>query len=94
MLAENNQYYTIIVAEPGAESYDSEEDYKYGRLLLLRSDPVMVQWWQSKVAKLLKNIEAIQKSLSSDKSDGAASKLVELRAEVVTYQDLIQKFAP
>jgi tRNA A22 N-methylase len=91
MIAENNQHYTIIVAEPGAESYESEEDYKYGRLLLLRSDPVLVRWWKSKVVKLLKNIESIEKSLSSDKSDNAAIKLAELQAEVGTYKDLIQK---
>lgn len=91
MLTENNQYYTIIVAEPGTEAYDTEEDYKYGRILLLRSDPLMVRWWETKQAKLRKNIEAIE--VTGDKGNNTSAKLAALRAEVKTYTDLIQKHA-
>eukprot|EP00029_Vermamoeba_vermiformis_P012951 TRINITY_DN7893_c0_g1_i1.p1 TRINITY_DN7893_c0_g1~~TRINITY_DN7893_c0_g1_i1.p1 ORF type:complete len:268 (-),score=40.97 TRINITY_DN7893_c0_g1_i1:56-859(-) len=91
MIAEHNQFYTIISAEPGTESYDSEEDYKHGRLLLLRSDPVMVQWWENKLTKLLKNITSIENNLSGDKSDNASIKLAELQAEVNVYRVMIQK---
>jgi tRNA A22 N-methylase len=93
MLEENHQYYTIIVAEPGTESYKSDKDYKYGRLLLARSDPILVRWWEAKLAKLLKNIVAIEQKVSgTDRaSDNANMKLAELKAEVDHFSDLIQQ---
>lgn len=91
MLEENNQYYTIIIAEPGEQTYD-DEGYKYGQLLLLRSDPIMVRWWEVKLEKLIKNIMSIEHRQLNTASNNANAKLVELNKEVETYRQLINMY--
>ena len=41
MLKEDNKPYVLMRCEKGAEKYDREIDYLYGKLLLEKKDPVL-----------------------------------------------------
>ncbi len=41
---EAGKTYTILVATPGSESYNTENEYRYGRIPLRERDPVLKEW--------------------------------------------------
>jgi tRNA (adenine22-N1)-methyltransferase len=60
MVSEQGKYYVIIRAVPGAERYDEEIDYLYGKKLIEESDSVFLRFMekeQSRVEKVLQKLE-------------------------------------
>lgn len=62
MIKEDGKYYTIIRCIPGAEKYQREIDYLYGKRLLLEKEPLLKELLIAEEGKYLFLEEKLQKS--------------------------------
>lgn len=51
MLIDRDKHYWILVCEPGIEEFDKPWQYRYGRCLVERKDPVLYEYLQHKYNK-------------------------------------------
>ena len=77
MLIDRDKTYWILVCEPGQEVFEKEWQYRYGRCLTERKDPVLYEYLQHKYNK---NAELIENLHGSD-SEAAQERLTSLRCE-------------
>ena len=81
MLIDDGKYYTIIKATEGECRYDSIEEYRYGRLLLLEKNPVLHMFLGRELEKKTE-IEAIIKASGGDASIRRLEEIAEEKAVI------------
>lgn len=62
MLIEDGKYYTVIKAGKGTEKYEADREYRYGRVLLERQDPCLLEFLKVREQKLLTLLSCIKDS--------------------------------
>lgn len=77
MLIEEGKFYTIIRAIDGAEAYEREIDYEYGKCLLDERHPVLFQFLQ----KERKALQKIEQTLLMHSTAGAKKRCEQIRDE-------------
>lgn len=67
MLIEDGKYYTVMRAEPGADTVQyTRKEWKYGRYNLEQQDPVLLEFLIKEQRKLLEIKESVCSGLSED----------------------------
>ncbi len=77
MLIDRDKHYWILICEPGRETYEADWQYRFGKPLAERKDPVLRGYL---LHKYNKNAELIE-GLSSGESEAAVQRRCQLQAE-------------
>ncbi len=77
MLIDRDKHYWILICEPGKETYEADWQYRFGRSLTERKDPVLHGYL---LHKYNKNAELLE-SLASSESEAALQRKYQLQAE-------------
>lgn len=88
MVLEDEKYYTIMHVIHGTESCDREIDYRYGKTLLVKKDPVLYSYLKKEqlvTAELIKRLESSQ-------TDRAASRSLELRKQKSMIEEALRQY--
>ena len=72
-IEEEKKYYTILVAEPGKETYSDEKDYKYGKLLIEKAPADWIRWLDKEIA--------IREALLTPSLSAASEQAIRFRIE-------------
>ena len=67
MVYEDGHYYVIIRGLPGHETYDSEWDYRYGKYLADRRDPVLLEYLKKEYGKRESILRTLKKQLENNR---------------------------
>lgn len=86
---DDDKYYTIIVVEPGDESYDKSYEYTYGKCLIEKNLPLFKEWMTLKLQKL----DTIYKALQNTESESAIRRQEELQREISELNEVIKCLA-
>ncbi len=77
MLREDGKYYTVMLARPGEMRYESEAEYRYGKLLIEEKSSVLAEY----LVKQEKQIRGILDHLTEEVGEAAALRKKELEKE-------------
>lgn len=88
MLIDEGKFYTIIKVVKGEDVQYSDEDYRYGRLLIKNRDEVLMKY----IYKEYNKIDNILENVGKSSSDGTKTRLLELNKEKKILTNLINKF--
>lgn len=89
MVEEDGKYYTVMKCRrrkesvPAAESRPSPGEFKYGRILLRRGDPVLKAYLEQEIGQL----HAIEERLRSSDTPKAGERLREVEQELKTAEE-------
>lgn len=78
MLIDDGKYYVIFKVEPGTETYDSDVEYAYGRILLKKQDKTVEMYIQ----KELRSATQILTHLETQTSDGAKQRTEDIKHKI------------
>lgn len=78
MVLEDEKFYPVFRAVPGEISYEKEEFYRYGRMLLLEKHPVLYQYLLQKHAAVVR----IAKALQRENGEKSRRRLEEIKQEM------------
>ncbi len=81
MLIDDGKYYTIMKATEGECRYDSIEEYRYGRLLLLAKNPILHIFLDRELEKKMK-IEDVIRASGGDASVRRLEEIAEEKAVI------------
>lgn len=87
MLQEDGKYYTVMRAVPGAQSYETDEEYEYGKILLDRKDTVLKEYLE----KERKRMENICEKLKKEETAQAKERLFTMEKALNKLQE-VQKW--
>ena len=89
MAEDRGKRYLMIVAVPGEERY-AEEEYKYGRLLAVRKDPVFYRELTYRIEQLKRIAEALGEQ--ADEPDSRAGRREEVRTELAFAERMLSEW--
>jgi len=81
---EDEKYYTVISAVPGAESDYSVIDYSYGKCLINKKDSVFKEWVDYKLNKQM----GIYEALKAQETESAIKRKKELEEEITQLNEV------
>lgn len=84
MIIEDNKYYNIISAMPGSECYNNDIEYKLGKLLIERKNPILKKYLGINIEK--NNI--IIEKLNSKSTTASIKRIEILQKEVNTLKEV------
>ncbi len=85
MLIDRDKYYWILVCEPGIQMYESDWQYKFGRLLPEKQDPVLHGYL---LHKYNKNASLLN-SLKKGEGETVLQRQIELQAEQNQLEEVL-----
>ena len=85
MLIDRDKYYWILVCEPGQQTYDEEWQYKFGRVLPEKQDPVLQEYLLHKYNKNA----ALISSLEQGEGEGALQRRVQLQTDQEQLKEVL-----
>jgi len=87
MLVDRDKHYWILVCEPGVEGYEKQWQYRYGRCLTERRDPVLHMYLQHKYNKNAELLENLERNVS-EAALQRCQQLLEEQRELAEVLDL------
>lgn len=86
MVYEDDQYYTIIKAQPGYEKPYSTIGYLFGQKNIDKKEPILKQLIGSEIQRL----NLLDKNIAKNKTRQAQKRLSEIREEIATYKEVYE----
>lgn len=78
MVVDEGKYYTVMLVKRGVMRYGSQAEYRYGRLLIQRKDPVLSAFLE----KERERICGILTGLENQDTEGAAAARIDLKEQL------------
>ena len=85
MLKEDNKPYVLMRCEKGAEKYDREIDYLYGKLLLEKKEPVLKEWILHEEGKYSRLFD----TLKDNPTENAQKRLPEVEEKLALMREAL-----
>ncbi len=82
---EEGKYYTVLVAEPGRETYTRSWEYVYGKCLVEKKDPTFKEWLLLKQ----KRLEAIEAHLVGVETPTGLARKKALEEEKIMHKEVM-----
>lgn len=85
MVIDRDKYYWILVCEPGQEVYERSWQYRYGKILTERRDPVLHRYLLHKYSKN----DRLLCSLAGSESEAAGARRIQLQIEQTEIKEVL-----
>lgn len=86
MVYEDGKYYTVISAAPAKELGYSEQEYKFGKIIIDKKELVFKNFLESKI----KELKILQSNLSKANTLNSKNRLLEVEDELRLYEEVIR----